>query len=66
MGIPRVTTADVFLLLQLLSTLVKSQQNGFIILKIVHTEERDPNNKAQGLPAIPFLGQIIVNTTIYL
>jgi hypothetical protein len=45
---------------------VKSQQNGFIILKTVHTEERDPNNKAQGLPAIPFLGQIIVNTTIYL
>ena len=66
MGIPRVTTADVFLLLQLLSTLVKSQQNGFIILKTVYTEERDPNNKAQGLPAIPFLGQIIVNTTIYL
>ena len=66
MGIPRVTTADVFLLLQLLSTLVKSQQNGFIILKIVHIEERDPNNKTKGLPAIPFLGQIIVNTTIYL
>ena len=66
MGIPRVTTADVFLLLQLLSTLVKSQQNGFIILKTVHTEERDPKNKVQGLPTIPFLGQIIVNTTIYL
>lgn len=66
MGIPWVITTNVFLPLQLLSTLVKSQQNGFIILKIAHTEERDPNDKAKGLPAIPFLGQIIVNTAIYL
>ena len=45
---------------------MKSQQNGFIILKTVHIEECDPDNKTQGLPATPFLGQIIVNTTIYL
>ena len=45
---------------------MKSQQNGFIILKTAHTEECDPDNKTQGLPATPFLGQIIVNTTIYL
>ena len=45
---------------------MKSQQNGFIILNTVHTEECDPDNKTQGLPVTPFLGQIIVNTTIYL
>ena len=66
MGIPRVTTADVFLLLQLLSTLWNLNKTDLLFFKTAHIGEYDPDNKTQGLPATPFLGQIIVNTTIYL